>query len=121
MPGSSLKLGGRGSNFLKQEARELLMSDDETPEVPKIISGSDPVKEANVRSILKSSPQKTTGATSGQDSKPKKTLRVNSESDSTNRTDTEKRIQFHIEEKPPLKLEKMEPSVETTSDEVCIL
>merc|ERR1719319_762007 len=87
------------------------MSDDETDSnVPKIISSVDPVKESNVRSILKGSPT--------QNSKPKKSLRVsNTAADSSNnRPDETKRIQFHIEEKqapPPQKVEKVEP----TSDE----
>ena len=107
-------LGGRGTSFLKGEARELLMSDDETDSnVPKIISSVDPVKESNVRSILKGSPT--------QNSKPKKSLRVsNTAADSSNnRPDETKRIQFHIEEKqapPPQKVEKVEP----TSDEEVI-
>ena len=107
-------LGGRGTSFLKGEARELLMSDDETDSnVPKIISSVDPVKESNVRSILKGSPT--------QNLKPKKSLRVsNTAADSSNnRPDETKRIQFHIEEKqapPPQKVEKVEP----TSDEEVI-
>ena len=111
-------LGGRGTSFLKGEARELLMSDDETDSnVPKIISSVDPVKESNVRSILKGSPTQKIG----QDSKPKKSLRVsNTAADSSNnRPDETRRIQFHIEEKqapPPKKVEK----VESTSDEEVI-
>ena len=111
-------LGGRGTSFLKGEARELLMSDDETDSnVPKIISSVDPVKESNVRSILKGSPTQKIG----QNSKPQKSLRVsNTASDSSNnRPDETKRIQFHIEEKqapPPQKMEK----VESTSDEEVI-
>ena len=102
-------LGGRGTSFLKGEARELMMSDDETDSnVPKIISSVDPVKESNVRSILKGSPTQ----------KPKKSLRVSNTAanSSNNRPDETKRIQFHIEEKqvpPPQKMEK----VESTSDE----
>ena len=102
-------LGGRGTSFLKGEARELMMSDDETDSnVPKIISSVDPVKESNVRSILKGSPTQ----------KPKKSLRVSNTAanSSNNRPDETKRIQFHIEEKqapPPKKVEK----VESTSDE----
>ena len=108
-------LGGRGTSFLKGEARELMMSDDETDSnVPKIISSVDPVKESNVRSILKGSPTQKIG----QNSKPNKSLRVsNTAADSSNnRPDETKRIQFHIEEKqapPPKKVEK----VESTSDE----
>ena len=111
-------LGGRGTSFLKGEARELLVSDDETDSnVPKIISSVDPVKESNVRSILKGSPTQKIG----QDSKHKKSLRVsNTAADSSNnRPDETKRIQFHIEEKqapPPQKVEKVEP----TSDEEVI-
>ena len=49
-----------------------MLSDDETDStVPKIISSVDPKEKANVRSILKGSPQKI-----GQESKPKKSLRV---------------------------------------------
>ena len=108
-------LGGRGTSFLKGEARELLMSDDETDSnVPKIISSVDPVKESNVRSILKGSPTQKIG----QNSKPKNSLRVSADS-SNSRPDETKRIQFHIEEKqapPPKKVEK----VESTSDEEVI-
>ena len=107
-------LGGRGTSFLKGEARELLMSDDETDSnVPKIISSVDPVKESNVRSILKGSPT--------QNSKQKKSLRVsNTASDSSNnRPDETKRIQFHIEEKQAPQTQKVE-KVEPTSDEEVI-
>ena len=74
-----------GANFLKKEAKELLMSEDENSSdtVPKIVS-TEPTK---VRSILKGSGPKNSPKTS-----PKKNLRA------AIAIRDEKRIQFDITE-----------------------
>ena len=105
---------GGGANFLKQEARELLLSDDDTEKnVPKIVT-SEPARE-NVRSILKTSPQRTTADEFGKAgglADNRKSLRV---ANTSNATREERRIQFHIEEKKEEK--QMEPSSTSISED----
>ena len=76
---------------MKPQAKEFLLSDDETENsVPKIVS-SETTKE-NVRSILKSSPKKENEATA------KGAGRAAMISGSQGSSREEKRIQFHIVE-----------------------
>ena len=76
-----------GANFLKKEAKELLMSEDENSSdtVPKIVS-TEPTK---VRSILKGS---ASGPKNSPKTSPKKNLRA------AIAIRDEKRIQFDITE-----------------------
>lgn len=97
--GLSLKLGG--ANFLKAEAKELLLSDDDTDRsVPQIIS----VPKDNVKSILKSSPKRIEPTAS------KRTLKISSSTESGESSN--RRIQFNIQPE-----EKKKEAEEIISDE----
>ena len=113
--GLSLKLGG--ANFLKPQAKELLVSDDEdtTGEPPKIVS-SEPTK---VRSILKgASPKKTVGSANFQlesEQQAKKNVRANMVSRDENR-----RIQFDIQEEKKALVMDVPEDIEESSESVAI-
>ena len=93
--GLSLRLGGK--SFLKPEMKEAMASDDESASVPIKIVGNQDASKENVKSILKTSPTRTSGGGGGGSGSSAINLGAGNLRAAMIARD-EKRIQFNIKE-----------------------